>query len=294
MKPGQAISVVIVNYNSSNHIYELLESLIKITAVNWEILVVDNASPDDQVDWLKRSFPDIRIIYAPENKGFAAGNNLGIGHASGEYILLLNPDTVVTPGFIFPLIECFEKDPKVGLASPKIKYYNEPEIIQYAGYSKISPFTLRSTAYGDNKQDQGQFNQSFYTAYGHGAAMIVRRSILAVTGLMDEAYFLYYEEMDWCHRIRKSGFKIRYVAASLVYHKESQSVKPSSPLKVYYMTRNRMLFARKNLPFWRLAVSLLFMLFVSLPVNIARHFKSKPHLRAYLKGFFGGITEKKG
>ena len=259
------VSIISINYKQASVTCEMLASLQHITYLNVEIIVVDNASPEKEVQPIADQFPQVTLIRSTENLGFAGGNNLGIAVAKGKYLLFLNNDTEVTPGFLEPLVEVFETTPSAGVASPKLIFYGTDDLIQYAGCSDINPWTGRSVTVGLLEKDQGQYNTSSETSLAHGAAMMVPMKLIAKVGLMPALYFLYYEELDWCQMIKRAGYHCRYVANSTVYHKESASVGQGSVLRTYYMYRNRLLFMRRNatgVQFWSGA---LFFLFVAVP-----------------------------
>lgn len=262
------VSIISINYNQAQVTCALLDSLNRITYPNIEIIVVDNASPTEEPTLITELFPNVQLIRSASNLGFAGGNNLGIRVAKGKYVLLLNNDTEVEPGFLEPLVELFETKPEVGIASPKIIYHNTSQIIQYAGCNGLSPWTGRGEFIGSMQKDIGQYNESLPTQLVHGAAMMVPMSVIREAGLMPEIYFLYYEEHDWCEMIKKAKFQSYYVATSTVYHKESISVGKVSVLKSYYMSRNRLLFVRRNSKGWHYWSGVLFFLFVATPKNL--------------------------
>jgi GT2 family glycosyltransferase len=284
MKNNPFISIVVVSYNSNEDISKLLDSLQKCTYKNYEIIVVDNNSPDKKFADILSSYPYVKLINSDKNLGFAGGNNCGFKEAKGDYILCLNPDIEVSPGFIEPLLFTFKTNPKIGLVSPKIKYYHSPAVIQYAGFSKINALTMRSASYGKGKEDGPLFSVTQKTSYGHGAAMMLSRAVFEKVGGMNESYFLYYEEIDWCHRISNYGFEIYYVASSVVFHKESTTIKKQSPLKIYYQSRNRMLFAKLHCQNWQLMVYFFYNLFVLMPKSILKYISKPVLLKAYLSG----------
>jgi hypothetical protein len=133
------------------------------------------------------------------------------------------------------------------MVCPKIKFAWGNNPIQYAGYTPLSKITLRNSAIGCGEEDHGQYDTPHTTPYAHGAAMMVKREVIDKVGLMPECYFLYYEELDWSMMIRRAGYDIWYEPACTIYHKESQATGQNSPLKSYYMTRNRLLFAKRNI-----------------------------------------------
>jgi GT2 family glycosyltransferase len=135
----------------------------------------------------------------------------------------------------------------IGVVSPKIKFFNT-NIIQYAGYTPMSLVTARNEAIGNKQEDSNQYTGLHPTPYAHGAAMMVKKMVIEKAGAMSEDFFLYYEELDWCEQIRRRGFSIMVDLDSVIYHKESMSVGKASPLKLFYQTRNRILFVRRNMP----------------------------------------------
>jgi GT2 family glycosyltransferase len=282
------VSIISINYNHPEVTCQLLDSLKKITYPQVEIIVVDNASPDDDPSILKRNYPEITFIQSSNNLGFAGGNNLGIRIAKGKYVLLLNNDTEVEPGFLEPLVAKLESDPKAGACSPKIKFFHSPGTLQYAGYSPINPYTVRSKGSGYREIDTGQYDKDSETNFVHGAAMMVPMEVIRKVGLMAECYFLYYEELDWATRIKNAGYKLWYIHNSLVLHKESISTGKMSPLKVYYMNRARLLYLRRNVNGFQFLVAILFQVFISIPKNTVKFLVTgKPgQFKAYLKAVF--------
>ncbi len=240
------VSIITVNYNQSQVTRDLLLSLQKITYPNVEIFVVDNGSPHDTPEKLAEEFPEIILMISPENLGFAGGNNLAVNKSRGKYCLFINNDTEVEPDFLEPLVDRFESDQSIGMMSPKIRFHHTPDTIQYAGYTPFHPVTLRQHLIGFRTVDHGQFDTGGFTFAAHGAAMMIPMKVIEEIGLMDEIFFLYYEEHDWCERIKRAGYRVYYESKSLVWHKESISTGRESPLKAYYITRNRILFARRN------------------------------------------------
>lgn len=285
------VSIITVNFNKASVTCELLDSLKKITYPNIEVIVVDNASTLEPPDAIKQKHPGIIFVQNPINYGFAAGNNFGIMCARGKYILLLNNDTIVTPDFIEPMVQFFETHSKVGAISPKIRFYYNPDIIQYAGFNPINKHTLRNSAIGYNQKDIGQYNTSCETAFAHGAAMMLPLEVIKQVGMMSYIYFLYYEEADWCERIKRAGYSIWFIHNSLIYHKESVSTGKSSMLKTYYLSRNRIVYMRRNFFGKDFILGLLYQLWISIPKNtfkylINMHFKE---LLVYYNALFWNL-----
>ena len=214
-----------------------------------EVIVVDNASTQDEATKIEQRYPQVKVIRSPKNLGFAGGNNLGIQAASGKYLFFINNDTLLKPqtSDLRPLITRLESSEKIGMTSPKIKFSWGDNLIQYAGYTPLSSITMRNRAIGCGEADNGQYETARPTPYAHGAAMMVKREALEKAGLMPECYFLYYEELDWSMMIRRAGYDIWYEPTCTIFHKESQATGQNSPLRTYYITRNRLLFAKRNI-----------------------------------------------
>lgn len=287
------ISIVTVNYNGEKVTGELLESLRRVD-FGGEVIVVDNASVLNEAEILKAKFPEIIAIRADYNGGFAEGNNLGIKVAKGDIIFLLNNDTTVNQGFDSEIESFFESHPAAGAATPKICFEYAPTTIQFAGYTPLSSIALRNNLIGYCEIDTGKYDAECQTAYAHGAAMAVRRSVVEQVGLMPECYFLYYEELDWSLSITRAGWQIWYMPSTTIYHKESRTTGRSSPLKTYYQTRNRILFAKRNLSGSNRLLSICFQSMVSMPVNVLRDLVGRRTdlAKATIKGVIDGIKLK--
>lgn len=289
LKEYPLISIVTLNYNAPGVTQQFLESLKRdLTYPNTEVIVVDNASKQDMQESICATYPGLRYIRSEKNLGFAGGNNLGVKQAKGEYVFIVNNDTEVTPGLLEGLLEVFEQYPDTGLACPKFHYYFQKGTIEYAGYEKVSNLTGRNGMIGCKEKDEGQYDQLSTTYYAHGGAMLVSRKILDEVGMMFEDFFLYYEEFDWSEQIRKKGYHIYYQPKSLIYHKESMSTGKESPLKTYYLTRNRILFMRRNRALPALLVFFGYFTFFTIPKNTLVYFLKGhfQHLRSFWKGIF--------
>lgn len=248
-------SIITINYNGVNDTCELIETL-PLDDASVEVIVVDNASQNDEATLIEQRFPQVTVIRSHQNLGFSGGNNLGIQAAHGKYLFFLNNDTLLRgerredggERFLKPLIDRLESSEKTGVACPKIRFSWGDNPIQYAGYTPLSPITLRNRSIGFGEADDGQYDSAHPTPYAHGAAMMVKREVIEKAGLMPECYFLYYEELDWSMMIRRAGYGIWYEPACTVFHKESQTTGQDSPLRTFYITRNRLLFVQRNNP----------------------------------------------
>ncbi len=270
------VSIVTVNYNHSHVTDELLDSIAKKnTYSNLEIIVVDNASLVNPVPTWILKYPAVKFIRSEINLGFAGGNNVGIKAATGDYLFLINNDTEITDGLIETLVSTLDNHPEVGMVSPKIKYFDQPDMLQYAGYTPMNYFTARNSCIGQFEIDKGQYDHvTGITGFAHGAAMMVKKEAIEKAGMMSENFFLYYEEMDWSDHIKKQGYKVWVNMQALIYHKESISVGKGSALKEYFMTRNRILFTRRNAKPYQQLVFYFHYLFLVTPRNIVSYIKN--------------------
>ena len=240
------VSIITVNYGGYLDTLELMDSLRTFETYPYELIVVDNASPGEDVQFLSATNDaKVKVIASKKNLGFAGGNNLGFKHAKGDYILFMNNDTLINAPFLEALIHRLESSPTIGLVCPKIKYSYLPDVIQYAGYTEMQPVLIRNHLIGYKQKDIGQFEVAKKTFFAHGACMLTSRAILERVGLMTTIYFLFYEELDWCMRFREAGYEIWYEPIT-IFHKEGQSISKGSPLRNFYLTRARLFYARRN------------------------------------------------
>ena len=238
------LSIITINYNGLKDTCELIDSIPFND--DMEVIVVDNASKEDEANIISERFSQVRVIRSDKNLGFAGGNNLGIKEAKGKYILLINNDTYFKDFNIDSLIKRLESSDKIGIVCPKLRFAWGDNPIQFAGYTQLSNITLRNKAIGFTEEDQGQHDTAHPTPYAHGAAMLIKREAIEKVGLMPECFFLYYEEIDWSMMFTRAGYEIWYDPCCTVFHKESQTTGQNSPLRTYYITRNRLLLVKRN------------------------------------------------
>ena len=238
------LSIITVNYNGLKDTCALIESIP--FNENMEVIVVDNASKQDEASIIAQRYPYVKTTRTNKNLGFSGGNNVGSKKAKGKYLLLINNDTIFKEFKTESLIERLESSPTIGIVCPKIRFAWGTNPIQYAGYTPLSRITVRNRAIGFGEEDKGQYDIAHPTPYAHGAAMLIKREAIDKVGLMPEDYFLYYEEIDWSMMFAKAGYEIWYDPACTIYHKESQSTGQASPLRTYYITRNRLLLVKRN------------------------------------------------
>lgn len=279
------ISVIALNYNQTPITCEFLKSLKKVTYKNLEVIIVDNASKEDPTEAIISIYPEVCLIRSEKNLGFTGGNNLGIEASHGDYVFIVNNDTEVTEDIFERLLEPFQRDASIGMVSPKIYYFHHPNVIQYAGFTPVNPFTGRNSAVGNKQVDLGQHDQPGYTSYAHGAAMMVSREIIEKVGMFPDIFFIYYEELDWSSQVTRAGYKIYYQPKASLYHKESITMGKESAIKAYYHNRNRILFMRRNSTLVQMLVFTLFLIIFTIPKTVLKYiFKLQfEHLRAFTK-----------
>ena len=288
------VSIITVNFNHSHVTDELLDSItLKNTYSNIEIIVVDNGSTINPIPVWKQKYPYVTYIRSDINTGFAGGNNIGIKAATGDYLFFINNDTEFTDGLLEKLVVTLDANSNTAMVSPKICYYDKPTMLQYVGYTEMNYFTGRNSQIGQFETDEGQYNHlTGKTGFVHGAAMLVTRAVIDKVGLMAENFFLYYEELDWCARMKHAGFDVFVNLDALIYHKESISVGKQSALKEYFMNRNRILFERRNATAFQFFIFSIYFVTVVSPRNIFSYIKQKKSgfIKWLLKAIWWNIT----
>ena len=218
------ISIITINYNGLNDTCALIETIPNND--NLEVIVVDNASNNQEAeaDTISKKYPHVKVIKSEKNLGFAGGNNLGIKAAQGKYLFFINNDTIFKDFNVQVLIDRLESSPAIGVVCPKIRFAWGNNPIQFTGYTPLSKITVRNQSIGFGEEDQGQYDSPHPTPYAHGAA----------------------EELDWSMMFTRAGYQIWYEPKCTIYHKESQSTGQNSPLRTYYIVRNRLLLVKRN------------------------------------------------
>lgn len=245
------VAVIILNWNGYKDTAECLMSLENICSnYKLDIIVVDNASRDDDYFLLKKNFSAVKSIKSETNLGFSGGNNLGLKIAleyPSKYFLLLNNDTSVEKNFLDSLLNIFKLDSKCGIVAPKINYYDNPQIIWSAGgkISKIRGSGFAKSNIKSNKLSSGNRQVDFVS----GCCMLIKREVFEKIGFFDEDFFLYLEDTDFCKRTVDAGYKIFVAPQSVIYHKVGKSsINLQKPISLYYTSRNRLLFVKKHYP----------------------------------------------
>ena len=242
------VSIILVNYNGSEDTMDCIKSLEQISYTDYRIIVVDNFSTDSSYAVLEEfnKTHDFVLLQAGANEGFSAGNNVGIKYAldcGTDYVLLLNNDTVVEKDFLEYIIKGFEIDSNVGVSIGKILYYSQPNTIWYAGGS-LNNKTARTEHWGYGEENNDQYDKTSFVTFATGCCMCISRKTLEQVGLLDESFFLYEEDVEYCKRVTDAGFKMVYEPKSVIYHKVSASTGQGSRMSQYYLVRNKYSFVR--------------------------------------------------
>ena len=293
------ISIITINYNQLSVTCEMLDSIRLLTYPNIEVIIVDNGSKENPESHLNQHYPEFQCIRSDENLGFSGGNNIGIEASKGDFLYFVNNDTEIPDGGIEKILALFDRIPKLGVVSPMLCYYPRPEgattdIIQFVGATEVNPYTARNVILGEKEPQNNQYTEAKPTPYAHGAAMMMPREVIEKVGMWPMNFFLYYEELDWCEQIRRAGYEIYVEPNAMVYHKESISIGKLNPFKTYYLTRNRILFMRRNRSFFQVFVFTLFLIFFTIPKNIIMYIVRGEwdHLSAFVRGIWWNLSSK--
>jgi GT2 family glycosyltransferase len=258
------VAIVILNYNGRNYLERFLPSVIASTYTNKRIIVADNASIDDSVQFLKNAFPSVGILLNTQNDGFAGGYNWALQHVEADYYVLLNSDVEVTEGWIEPVIHLMESDHAIAACQPKLLAFHQPHMFEYAGSSGGwidslgYPFS-RGRIFDVLEKDEHQYDEIQEIFWATGAAMFVRSQVFHQLKGFDASFFAHQEEIDLCWRMQLSGYKIYVCPQSIVYHVGAGTL-PRGGRKVFLNFRNNLLMLTKNLPlsekWWKLPLRL--------------------------------------
>lgn len=251
------VAVVILNWNGRKFLEEFLPGIMAHSHEDAEVIVADNASDDDSIAFMRQHYPDVRLILNDLNYGFAEGYNRALAQVEAEYYILLNSDIEVTPGWIAPLLEMMDADPRIGAAQPKLRSYHQRTHFEYAGAAggfidKLGYPFCRGRVFMVLEEDLGQYDDAREVFWATGACMMVRASLYQELGGLDGDFFAHMEEIDFCWRLKNAGFKVMYNPLSLVYHIGGGTLPKSSARKTFLNFRNNFSLLYKNLPSDRL------------------------------------------
>lgn len=245
--PEPLVITVILNTNRRDDTLECLASLSDNRYDNQRIIVLDNASTDGSVEAIRSAFPAVKIIQLEENLGYAGNNNVGVWAAleqGADWVFVLNEDTVLDPDCLSHMVEVGKSAPDVGVVGPLVYHYDEPHVIQSAG-GRLDQ-TWQSVHVGANEPDEGQFSSPRPVDWISGCAIMVRRELIEAVGALDERFFYYWEETEWCLRAGRQGWQVMHAPQAKLWHKGVQRDYRPSPSVTYYDTRNRLLMLAKH------------------------------------------------
>lgn len=244
---GPLVFTVILNTNRRDDTLACLESLAAGTYPHHRILVLDNASTDGSAAAIAAAFPQVQILPLSQNLGYAGNNNVGIVEAmaqGADWVLVLNEDTVLDPDCLAHLVQVGEQETATGIVGPMVYHFDEPAVIQSAG-GALGPH-WESHHIAQNEPDTGQFDRPRPVDWISGCAILVRTAVIDQIGPLDERFFYYWEETEWCLRARRAGWQIWHVPAAKLWHKGVQRDYRPGPNVTYYSTRNRFLMLSKH------------------------------------------------
>lgn len=256
------VSIVILNYNGRGYLEQFLPALIKYSSPH-EIIVADNASTDDSVNLLKKTFPQVRLIELDKNYGYAGGYNEALKLVDSEYFILVNSDIEVSPGWVDPLIDKLASDKNIAACQPKIRAFHNKEYFEYAGAAGGFidwlgyPF-CRGRILDNLERDEGQYDTDIDIFWASGACFAIRKEIFHQAGEFDSDFFAHMEEIDLCWRIQNMGFKISYCHNSIVFHVGGGTLSSNNPRKTYLNFRNGLYLLVKNVPLRKLLYTIPF------------------------------------
>ena len=242
------IFTIIPNWNLKDDLFECINSLLNQAEIAQEIIVVDNGSQDGSVKEVSKKYPQVHLIALRENIGYAGALNFGIKYAldnSADYLFLLNNDTIIPDGVLRQLLSVIESDLKIGIVAPKILYNNDRKIVFALGDKRFRLVPV-PIGYGYRRKDRPQYTGEMEFDYVTGCAMLVRAEVFNKTGLFNEAYFMYFEDADFCYRVREAGFRIVCYGNAIIFHKASLSVKKNHLNAIRIRARNRVWFYRSH------------------------------------------------
>ncbi|MEL7256878.1 MAG: glycosyltransferase family 2 protein [Pseudomonadota bacterium] len=253
-----AVSIVIVNWNTRDILHDCLQSIASETTLPHEVIVIDNASTDGSADMVRQDFPDVVLIANTDNNGFAAANNQGLEIAKGDKLLLLNPDTIILDGAIDTMCVWLDQNPDIGCVGCQV--LEDPETIQRTCFADPSPVNIALIEFGLHRMGRNNafLAQPEYGTWNRksqrdvdvvsGMFMLVPRHVFEAVGLLDDAFFIYSEEADWCKRIRNAGWRCVFAPEARILHLDGGSKSTAQIKSRMYvqMQKSKMIYVRKH------------------------------------------------
>lgn len=258
----EEVAVVVLGYNSQKYLARFLPSLVATSYDKCTIVYVDNASDDDSVDYVEKTFPSIRVLRIYENHGFTGGYTYSLPFIEAEYYVLINSDVRVEPDWLTEMMQVIKQDEGIGACQPKIRHEPEPQQFDYGGasggYIDRFGFTFcRGRIFHVIEDDRGQYEDNQDIFWASGACMLIRASLYHELGGLDNDFYAHMEEIDLCWRLRNHGYRIVVVPSSVVYHVGGSIISYGSFSKIYHNFRNNLIMMYKNLPKRRLVITII-------------------------------------
>lgn len=278
------VYIILINYNNYKDTIQCVASLRKINYNSYTIVIVDNSSMDDSAAHLKSELKDCILIESKKNLGFAGGNNIGMKYAlkkGADFILLLNNDTLVEKNFLSNMVAAFSKGKDIGIVGCKIMYYPQTNKIWFGG-GKIDWFKFIGIHFGMRENDTGQVDLEKEIDFMTGCCMLIKREVVEKVGGLPEEYFMYFEDVDYCVKVKEGGYKIWYNPKAVIYHKIGlSSGGEESPFAIKWCTRNRLIFMSK----YKFKVN-------KIKANLSKKFFYMSRVIKYLQYSLKGESEK--
>lgn len=285
---------VTLNWNRKKDTLDCLQSVLASSHPNVRAVLVDNASTDGTVEAVHSSLPQVTTLVNPTNLGYAAGVNVGLRYAmeaGADYVLILDNDAVIDSQALKLMVDVAQARPSVGLLTPKILFHNTPDVIWCAGHNQ-RPVTLAPIDDDLGKSASEIQGRPRPRDYAPCCGLLVRRSVLEQVGCLEESFFIYYEDLDFCIRTRESGHRLLNVPDARVWHKVSASAGQGTPLQKYYLARSSVHFYLRHTPLWFLPLILLYRMGSGIRTVTRSLLDRKPAVaRAYLRGLGDGLRE---
>lgn len=251
--PSPKIAVVILNWNGKKFLQQFLPSVLSASYSNYEVIVSDNGSTDDSVDFMQNNYPAIRLIRFDKNRGFAKGYNDTLELVEADYYALLNSDAEVQRGWLEPMVQLFETDPSIAACQPKLLNFHDKKMFEYSGAAggwmdKYGYPFAKGRLFNICEEDHGQYDLAEPIFWASGAALFIRAKVFHEMHGFDEYFFAHQEEIDLCWRMQLAGYKIYSCPASVVYHVGGGTLPRENSMKTYLNFRNNRIMLSKNLP----------------------------------------------
>lgn len=248
---AQDTAVVILSYNGKKWHELFLPTIVAEAETGYEVIIADNASTDDTLQWVNDNYPTVKTVQIPINRGFANGYHEALKQIQAKYYVLLSADFEVTQGWFPPLINAMQRYTGLAACQPRIRYWREREYLEYAGagggfMDKYGYMFCRGRIFADLEKDEGQYNDDIEVFWASGGCMMVRADLYHKIGGLDNDFYAHMEEIDLCWRLKNAGYKIGYVGQSLVYHVGGSVISYGSPQKLFYNFRNNLILLTKN------------------------------------------------